>query len=101
VRMTEVETTLQDQVMDVSTAVQLDRLEEIERTLAELDPTQFVRKDGNDPTVTMPGDYGDAPSGGNDESVENRAAPADASSGPDIGAIIMAAERGPDHDHED
>ncbi|MFP5487643.1 MAG: hypothetical protein ACLGHQ_04995, partial [Acidimicrobiia bacterium] len=48
VRLTEVETNLQDATMDVSTAVQLDRLEEIERALAELDPDQFVRKDGRD-----------------------------------------------------
>jgi uncharacterized protein YicC (UPF0701 family) len=44
VRMTDVETQLQDATMDVSTAVQLDRLEEIERSLLELDPNQFVRK---------------------------------------------------------
>ena len=48
VRITEVETSLQDATMDVSTAVQLDRLENIERALAELDPDQFVRKDGRD-----------------------------------------------------
>jgi len=42
--MTDVETQVQDATMDVSTAVQLDRLEEIERTLIELDPSQFVRK---------------------------------------------------------
>ena len=45
IRMTEVETQVQDATMDVSTAVQLDRLEEIERALTELDPDQFVRKD--------------------------------------------------------
>ena len=45
VRMTEVETQVQDATMDVSTSVQLDRLEEIERALIELDPAQFVRKD--------------------------------------------------------
>ncbi len=45
VRMTDVETQLQDATMDVSTAVQLDRLEEIERSLMELDPSKFVRKD--------------------------------------------------------
>ncbi len=45
VRMNDVETQLQDATMDVSTAVQLDRLEEIERSLLELDPSQFVRKD--------------------------------------------------------
>lgn len=44
VRMTDVETQVQDATMDVSTAVQLDRLEEIERALIELDPNQFVRK---------------------------------------------------------
>jgi hypothetical protein len=48
VRLTEVETNLQDATMDVSTAVQLDRMEHIERALAELDPDQFVRKDGRD-----------------------------------------------------
>ncbi len=47
VRMTEVETQIQDATMDVSTAVQLDRLEEIERSLLELDPNKFVLK--NDP----------------------------------------------------
>jgi hypothetical protein len=50
IRMTDVETQVQDATMDVSTAIQLDRLEEIERALAELDPDQFVRKgdvDGN------------------------------------------------------
>ena len=45
VRMNDVETQLQDATMDVSTAVQLDRLEEIERALLELDPNQFVRRD--------------------------------------------------------
>ncbi|MEY2957576.1 MAG: hypothetical protein RLZZ01_144 [Actinomycetota bacterium] len=56
VRLTEVETTLQDTTLDVAASVQLDRLEEIERALAELDPDQFVRRDGNltDPTATAP-----------------------------------------------
>jgi hypothetical protein len=44
VRMAEVETQLQDATMDVSTAVQLDRLEEVERALLEIDPTKFVLK---------------------------------------------------------
>jgi ElaB/YqjD/DUF883 family membrane-anchored ribosome-binding protein len=103
VRMTDVETNLQDTVMDVSTAVQLDRLEEIERTLAEIDPTQFVRVDGADPTVTKPVDYGDDPSasGAGHESVENSPTSADASSGPDIGAIIATDDRGSDHHKED
>ena len=42
-RMTEIESQLAD-TMDVSEAVQLERLEEIERALIELDPNQFVRK---------------------------------------------------------
>ena len=44
IRLTEVETQVQDATMDVSTAVQLDRLEEIERALLELDPNKFVLK---------------------------------------------------------
>ena len=43
VRMTEIEAQLAD-TMDVSEAVQLERLEEIERALIELNPNQFVRK---------------------------------------------------------
>lgn len=48
IRLTEVETNLQDASLDVSTAVQLDRLEHLERAMAELDPDQFLRKDGRD-----------------------------------------------------
>jgi hypothetical protein len=44
VRMGELASTITETVMDVSTAVQLERLEEIERALIELDPAQFVRK---------------------------------------------------------
>ena len=44
VRVTDVETQLADATMDVSTAVQLERLEELERAVQELDPTQFVKK---------------------------------------------------------
>lgn len=44
-RITEVEAQLQAQEMDVESAVQLERLEEIERALIELDPAQFVRVD--------------------------------------------------------
>ena len=62
VRMTDVETQVQDATMDVSTAVQLDRLEEIERSLLEIDPTKFVLKN---------------------ESVKNDAPDADASNGID------------------
>ena len=42
-RMSEIEAQLSD-TMDVSEAVQLERLEEIERALLELNPNQFVRK---------------------------------------------------------
>ena len=45
VRIGELATIVADTTMDVSTAVQLERLEEIERALIELDPDQFVRKD--------------------------------------------------------
>ena len=45
VRIGELATIVNDATMDVSTAVQLERLEEIERALVELDPDQFVRKD--------------------------------------------------------
>jgi hypothetical protein len=41
--MSEIEAQLAD-TMDVSEAVQLERLEEIERALLELNPNQFVRK---------------------------------------------------------
>jgi hypothetical protein len=44
VRVTEIETMVQEQHMDVETAVQLERLEEIERAVIALDPDQFVRK---------------------------------------------------------
>ena len=44
VRVTDLETQLQDQYMDVETAVQLERLEEVERAIIALDPGQFVRR---------------------------------------------------------
>ncbi|CAB4856990.1 unannotated protein [freshwater metagenome] len=44
VRIAEVEATVTETVMDVSTAIQLERLEELERAITELDPTQYVRK---------------------------------------------------------
>lgn len=50
VRLTEIETTVQDQAMDVETAVQLERLEEVERAVLMLDP-DIIRSrngDGND-----------------------------------------------------
>ncbi|HEY3484751.1 MAG TPA: hypothetical protein VGK49_05165, partial [Ilumatobacteraceae bacterium] len=45
VRVTEVEAALEDATMDVSTAVQLERLEELERAVMELDPNKFVLRD--------------------------------------------------------
>lgn len=43
IRLAEVEAQINDQ-MDVSAVVQLERLDELERAVAHLDPTQFVRK---------------------------------------------------------
>ena len=60
VRMTDVETQVQDATMDVSTSVQLDRLEEIERALVELDPSQFVRKGELDNQKTVKKSSADA-----------------------------------------
>ena len=45
-RLATVESQLADTTMDVSTAVQLERLEELERAVIELDPNKFVRRDG-------------------------------------------------------
>jgi hypothetical protein len=69
VRLTEVETGLQDATMDVSTAVQLDRIEELERAIAELDPDQFLRKDGLDapPSAIAPPSTIDGAGGGDSE----------------------------------
>ena len=44
VRLAELAADIAESTMDVSTAVQLERLEEIERALVELDPDQVVRK---------------------------------------------------------
>jgi hypothetical protein len=44
VKLTDLETQIADQSMDVSTAVQLERLEELERAVIELDPSRFVLK---------------------------------------------------------
>ncbi len=44
-RIVELETQVQEQHMDVETAVQLERLEEVERALLALDPGQFVRRE--------------------------------------------------------
>ena len=43
-RMVELETAIQDQNLDVDTAIQLERLEEVERAIIALDPAQFVRR---------------------------------------------------------
>ena len=59
-RLTEVETQLQDRAIDTGTAVQLDRLEEVERALIALDPGQFVRVDGSANTREAVGGYGTA-----------------------------------------
>ncbi len=48
-RIVELETQMQEQHMDVETAVQLERLEEVERALLALDPSQFVRRTENSP----------------------------------------------------
>ena len=52
VRLTEVETTVQDQSMDVETAVQLERLEEIERAVLMLDPDAIGTRT-EDATIAM------------------------------------------------
>lgn len=56
VRLTEIETTVQDQSMDVETAVQLERLEEVERAVLMLDP-DIIRSENDGPaddaTVAM------------------------------------------------
>lgn len=57
IRLTELETTVQDQNMDVETAVQLERLEEVERAVLMIDPDQFVRRD------EMGGDFSPAANG--------------------------------------
>jgi hypothetical protein len=56
-RMAEIEAQLADE-MDLSAAVQLERLEELERAIIELNPDQFVRK--SDPQAGSPG-AGSAP----------------------------------------
>jgi hypothetical protein len=48
-RIVELETQMQEQHMDVETAVQLERLEEVERALLALDPSQFVRREESGP----------------------------------------------------
>jgi hypothetical protein len=57
-RLTKVETQLQNESLDTETAVQLDRLEEVERALIALDPSHFVRVDGTHDTRAFVGGYG-------------------------------------------
>lgn len=47
VRLVAIESELADTTMDVSTAVQLERLEELERAIAELDPAKYVLKNSS------------------------------------------------------
>ena len=47
-RLATVESQLADTTMDVSTAVQLERLEELERAVIELDPNKFVLRTAHD-----------------------------------------------------
>lgn len=53
-RIVDLETQLQEQAMDVDTAVQLERLEEVERAIIALDPAQFVRREEVPGLVGMP-----------------------------------------------
>ena len=55
-RIVEIETQMQEQHLDVETAVQLERLEEVERALLALDPGQFVRREepNSAPPATEP-----------------------------------------------
>ena len=56
IRLTEIETTVQDQHMDVETAVQLERLEEVERAVLMLDPDIIAernRTNSDERTVAM------------------------------------------------
>ncbi len=55
-RIVEIETQMQEQHLDVETAVQLERLEEVERALLFLDPSQFVRREDTEarPPMTEP-----------------------------------------------
>ena len=89
IRMTDVETQLQDATMDVSTAVQLDRLEEIERSLLEM-PNVFVQRDSIAGTSRPVDD--------SEDSVKNGDASADEFQGIDPSAILDAEQaRQDDH----
>ncbi|MFT6290942.1 MAG: hypothetical protein ACJAR2_001536 [Ilumatobacter sp.] len=59
-RLTEIETAVQDQSMDVQTAVQLERLEEVERAVLMLDP-DIIRSAPAEEAVSIPGPPETAP----------------------------------------
>ncbi len=61
IRMSEIEGLLSDQ-MDVSTAVQLERLDELERQVEMIDPAQFVRVANHGVQAEAPVDPGAIPS---------------------------------------
>lgn len=69
IRMAEIEGLLADQ-MDVSTAVQLERLDELERQMQMLEPTQFSRRDTG-ATTGETGDYAAGGSGAGDRTPAN------------------------------
>lgn len=92
VRISEVETNLADATLDVSTAVQLDRMEEIERALLELDPTKFVRKDEAAGGALSPL----APPSNDALKIPDRGA--DGNLGIDYSAIVSAEEHRHDRD---
>jgi hypothetical protein len=87
-RMAEIEAQLSDE-MDVSASVQLERLEELERALIELNPDQFVRR--TDPGVR--------PSGGSANGLPSTSLDAPPSSslgtGPDTGSTPGLPSAGP------
>ena len=60
IRMSEIEGLLSDQ-MDVSTAVQLERIDELERQVEMLDPSQFVRAPNGGVQPAAPDDPGAIP----------------------------------------
>jgi len=80
VRLTELETTVQDQTLDVETAAQLERLEEVERAVLMLDPDQFVRRDevGDLSAGSPEGVDSSVPSFGSDSMMDGVDAPANA-----------------------
>ncbi len=80
IRMSEIEGLLSDQ-MDVSTAVQLERLDELERQVEMIDPAQFVRVADHGVQTEAPHDPGAIPTL---DSYNNRGS--DAGGEPDTGS---------------